>query len=78
LPANDTPDPTSPSGFPPFMRSAELAKLIRLKPKTLAEYRSNGEGPEYIKAGPRLCIYTAAAVEAWLDKNRRASTSVAA
>jgi hypothetical protein len=67
--------PLSPSGFPPFMRPTELAELLRLKPKTLAEYRISGEGPEFIKAGPRLCLYTAAAVEAWLQKGRRNSTS---
>ena len=71
-------DPVSSSGFPPFMRPTELAELLRLKPKTLAEYRVTGEGPEFIKAGPRLCLYTASAVEAWLAKGRRTSTSAAA
>ena len=60
------------------MRTTELAERLRLKAKTLAEYRVTGEGPEFIKAGPRLCIYTAAAVEAWLAKGRRSSTSEAA
>jgi hypothetical protein len=75
---NTSRNPTSPNGFPPFMRPAELAQLLHLKPKTLAEYRVSGEGPEFIKAGPRLCIYTAAAVEAWLAKGRRTSTSAVA
>jgi hypothetical protein len=69
------PSPASSSGFPPFMRPAELAERLHLKPKTLAEYRVTGEGPEFIKAGPRLCIYTAGAVEAWLAKGRRSSTA---
>ena len=60
------------------MRPDALANILGLKPKTLAEYRVTGEGPEFIKAGPRLCIYTAAAVEAWLAKGRRSSTSEAA
>lgn len=74
----DITSPVSQSGFPPFMRPAELAERLHLKPKTLAEYRVSGEGPEFIKAGPRLCIYTAAAVEAWLAKGRRTSTSATA
>jgi hypothetical protein len=70
-------DPVSPSGFPPFMRPAELAERLRLKTKTLAEYRIKSEGPAYIKAGPRLVLYTAAAVEEWLAKGRRNSASIA-
>ena len=68
----------SASAFPPFMRPAELAEMLHLKPKTLAEHRMKGTGPEFIKTGPRLVLYTAAAVEAWLAKGRRNSTAEAA
>lgn len=68
----------SPSGFPPFMRPNELAERLHLKPKTLAEHRMKGTGPEFLKTGPRLVLYTAAAVEAWLAKGRRNSTAEAA
>lgn len=73
----DITGPVSPSGFPPFMRPAELAERLHLKPKTLAEWRVSGEGPVFTKAGPRLCIYSAAAVEAWLAKGQRTSTAAA-
>ncbi len=69
---------SSPGGFPPFMRPAELAERLHLKPKTLAEWRARGTGPEHIKTGPRLVLYTAAAVEAFLAKGRRNSTAEAA
>jgi predicted DNA-binding transcriptional regulator AlpA len=67
--------PTSASGLPPFMRPNELAQLLHLKPKTLAEWRARSTGPAFIKTGPRLVLYTAAAVEAFLAKGRRNSTS---
>lgn len=60
------------------MRTTELAERLHLKPKTLAEYRVSGAGPDFLRAGPRLVLYEAAAVEAWLAKGRRASTSEAA
>jgi predicted DNA-binding transcriptional regulator AlpA len=60
------------------MRPSELSERLHLKPKTLAGYRMTGEGPEFIKTGPRLVLYTAAAVEDWLAKRRRNSTAEAA
>lgn len=74
---NTAQGPVSANGLPPFMRPNELAQLLHLKPKTLAEWRARGTGPEFLKAGPRLCIYTAAAVEAFLAKGRRNSTAEA-
>lgn len=68
----------SPNGFPPFMRPKVLAALTGIPEKTWAEFRCTGEGPEYVKAGPRLVLYTASAVEAFLAKGRRTSTSAAA
>ncbi|HEV8494171.1 MAG TPA: DNA-binding protein [Candidatus Angelobacter sp.] len=78
IPSPASPSPASPYGFPPFMRTEELAERLHLRAKTLAQYRVTGEGPTYIRAGPRCILYEAKAVEDWLAKGRRNSTSAAA
>jgi len=71
------PAPISAHGFPAIMDPAELAARLKMSPKTLAEYRQSGEGPQYISVSRRCVRYTAAAVEDWLANRRRASTSAA-
>ena len=65
------------SDFPAFMRPRELAALLHLKEKTLAEWRVTGVGPAHIKCGPRLCLYAGSSVREWLAKGQRTSTAAA-
>lgn len=67
--------PVSANGFPAFSRPNELASRLGLSPKTLAEWRMNGTGPEYVAAGARCILYPAISVERWLASRQRASTS---
>jgi len=63
-----------PTDLPPFMRTNEAAQLLRLSVQRLAVMRLEGSGPAYIK-GRRTVLYTRAAIEEWLARNTRRSTS---
>ena len=52
----------------------ETARRLGLQPSTLANRRSRGLGPRYIKCGGRV-MYRAADVAEWLDAQTRTSTS---
>ncbi|WP_141933586.1 helix-turn-helix domain-containing protein [Bradyrhizobium sp. UNPA324] len=43
----------------------EAARLVRQKPDTLAHWRCDGRGPEYLKIG-RSIFYRRSAISAWL------------
>lgn len=45
---------------------ADVAAFLGVPEKTLAEWRSQGKGPEYLKVG-RYARYRWPAVEAWLS-----------
>ena len=51
----------------------EVAELLGLHSVTLAEWRTQGRGPQWVKLG-RKVRYRPKDVEAWLDKNQRTST----
>ena len=52
----------------------EAAERIGVSPKTLAEMRCDGTGPEYIKFGNRV-QYDPAQIDAWLNSKRRTKTA---
>jgi predicted DNA-binding transcriptional regulator AlpA len=57
------------------LRAPEAAAYVGLSSSTLAKMRLRGDGPMYSKAGPRVVIYDKADLEAWLDAQKRRSTS---
>ena len=59
------------------LRAPEAAAYVGLSPSTLAKMRLRGDGPVYSKAGPRVVIYDKADLDAWLDAQKRRSTSQA-
>ena len=52
-----------------------FAQYIGLAASTLAKKRLQGDGPPFIKAGPRIILYDVLDVDAWLAKRRRHSTA---
>jgi excisionase family DNA binding protein len=52
----------------------EAADYLRLSKATLDQWRTAGKGPRYIKAGKRI-LYDTRDLDAWLDGNKRSSTS---
>lgn len=51
-----------------LMTEIEAAPEIGLKPKTLANLRSRGEGPPYIRVSRGAVRYSRVALKAWLQE----------
>lgn len=51
----------------------EAAKVIGVSMSTLSNWRKQGIGPEWVKAGRRLVLYPHAALMEWLQKGRAAA-----
>ena len=58
-----------------WLRSPEAASYVGLSESTLAKMRLRGGSPPYSKAGPRVVVYSRAALDDWLSKRTRRSTS---
>ena len=56
---------------------AELAEFLGVPPHTLAQWRSRGLGPAFVRVG-RHVRYRWSAVERWLDDRERDRTSAVA
>jgi predicted DNA-binding transcriptional regulator AlpA len=56
-------------------RAPEAAEYLGLSPSTLAKMRLRGDGPPFIKAGPRVVVYDIVDLESWLATRKRLSTS---
>jgi len=59
---------------PQYLRTREAASILGMSPRTLEKLRVIGGGPPYFKRG-RLCLYTIADLTAWVEADRRTSTS---
>jgi predicted DNA-binding transcriptional regulator AlpA len=57
------------------LRTPQAADYVGLSPSTLEKFRLTGNGPPYQKAGPKIVVYRAEDLDAWLNVNRRCSTS---
>ncbi len=57
-----------------LMTRPEAAEYLRLSHKTLARWAWAGKGPAFIMAGGKV-LYDVADLDAWLDGQRRYSTS---
>lgn len=49
-----------------LLDEAAAAVRCRMSHRTMQRWRSTGDGPPYIRVGPRLIAYRQADVEAWL------------
>lgn len=50
--------------------SSEVAAYRRITPGALAQERYRGDGPAFIKTGPRTVLYDWADVHAWMDARK--------
>ncbi len=57
-----------------MMRTSEAASYCGSTSSTFEKLRLYGGGPRYVKLGRRV-VYDPADLDAWLDANRRTSTS---
>ncbi len=53
----------------------EAAARLKLSKHTLNRWRVTGEGPPFVKYGPRLVRYAAARLDAWEQARSHSSTS---
>jgi len=58
------------------MIESEAAVYLRVRPSTMAKWRTRGEGPEYSKLGGRV-VYTKQALRAFIRANARAACRAA-
>lgn len=52
----------------------DAAARLKISKHTLNRWRVTGEGPPFIKYGPRLVRYREEVLEAWADARTRGST----
>lgn len=57
------------------MRTPEAAKYVALAESTLTKMRLTGDGPPFVKVGPRAVAYRRSDLDAWLEARVRRSTS---
>src|SRR5258708_853885 len=60
---------------PHLLRTPDAARYVGLAESTLEKMRIYGTGPVYQKAGPKIVVYRAEDLDAWLARGRRTSTS---
>ena len=56
-----------PASDDDIVDTAEAARILKLKPNTLAKWRCNGQGPRAYKAGLRRVVYKRRELMAWLE-----------
>jgi predicted DNA-binding transcriptional regulator AlpA len=68
-------NPAITGGKERMLNTREAAEFLGLSASTLNKMRITGAGPAYITLGLRRVVYHPADLKAWLDANRRRSTS---
>jgi predicted DNA-binding transcriptional regulator AlpA len=48
-----------------FLSDSETATKLRVNKKTTARWRTSGEGPPYVRVGPRRILYRQKDLDAW-------------
>ena len=59
----------------PCMRTPEAANYVALAESTLTKMRLTGDGPPFVKVGPRAVAYRKTDLDSWLEARVRRSTS---
>ena len=57
-----------------YLRTAQVAEVLGLSPRTLEKWRLEGDGPVFHKFGGRV-VYSRDDLDAWAEGCRRRSTS---
>ena len=62
-----------PTRMTDFIFPSELSSRIGISVQTLARWRCEGRGPDYLKIGSRRVAYPADGVSAWLQDCKEAA-----
>lgn len=65
-------------GTDALLNDVEVSKLTGFTRRTLANWRSLGQGPAFVKLGKRAVRYPASAVQAFIAENMQDSATAAA
>jgi predicted DNA-binding transcriptional regulator AlpA len=57
------------------LRQADAAKYVALAESTLEKFRTTGGGPPFVKLGSRAIGYDVRDLDAWIEAQKRTSTS---
>jgi predicted DNA-binding transcriptional regulator AlpA len=60
---------------PECMRTPAASRYVALSESTLTKMRLTGDGPPFVKVGPRAVAYRRADLDAWLESRLHRSTS---
>ena len=60
---------------PTLLTEAEAARILRVAPRTLQDWRYRGVGPRYLSYSRRAVRYRLEDLEAWMRERARRSTS---
>ena len=63
------------TSFAQCMRTPEAARYVALSVSSMTKLRLSGDGPPFVKVGPRAVAYRKADLDAWLEARVRRSTS---
>ncbi len=63
------------ASFAACMRTPDAARYVALSESTLTKMRLTGDGPPFIKVGPRAVAYRKTDLDAFLEARVRRSTS---
>ena len=58
-----------------LLRQDEVARILKLSPRTLEAWRHRGGGPRYLKLTARITRYRLSDILAWLREGERRHTS---
>lgn len=50
-----------------FLSEKDVAARLGVTTRTLQRWRVSGEGPEWVRTGPRMVRYSDAAISAWAE-----------
>lgn len=53
-----------------YLSTAEFCKQHRVSARTAMRWRGSGEGPPWVRVGPRLILYPIADTEAWAEQRK--------
>jgi hypothetical protein len=59
----------------PKLTTHEASAHLKIAASTLCKMRLSGEGPPFLKLGPRRVVYDLTDLEHWASSRRRRSTS---
>lgn len=58
-----------------LLKQDQVAEMLGVSPRTLERWRLTGQGPRFVKVGGTVVRYRLDAVEAFIARDERSSTS---